>query len=242
MGLSDAKHQTQRCFTCSAKDSCIFSNLDPSHLIKLEQIQHMRIYPAGAIVFRRNDLPQGVYIICFGRVRLSVSTSDGRSVIVGIATAGDILGVKALLSGHSHNLKAKTLEQTQLCFISKDDFLDFLKQNGGASLELAQKLSKELYQAYTEVGDIALKDADRRLAEFVMTLCESNGIKESKTVSLNLNLTWDEVAEMIGSSRRTLSRALTKLRRLELIEYEHHSSIIVNMIALRKFLALNKLF
>lgn len=242
MDWHTSRQNTKNCFTCGVGENCIFSNLDRSHLAEIERIQQRRIYPAGTTVFRSGDQPQGVYIICFGRVKLSVSSSDGRRAIVGIATAGDILGVKALLAGEPHNLKAKALELTQLCFIEKNDFLDFLKRNGGASLGLAQKLSKELYRAYTEVRDMAFKEADKRLAELLVGLCQSNGEQTPKGIRLNINLSWDEVAEMVGTSRRTLTRALTKLRHLGLIEYKHHSIIILNMIALGNILLSKDLF
>lgn len=236
------KQNAQSCLACSVRKNCLYFSLDHSQLIALERIQQRRTYPSGAIVFRAGDQPQGVYIICSGRAKLSVSSSDGRKAIVGIATAGDILGVKALLSGAPHNLKAKTLELTQVCFIQKDDFLNLLKRNGDVSLRLAQKLSKELYKAYFEVRDLAFKEADIRLAGLLMRLCQSNGQRTPEGISLKINFSWDEVAEMIGTSRRTLTRALTKLRHFGLIEYQHHSIIVPNMTALGNILLSKDLF
>src|SRR3990172_8794584 len=127
------KQNIQNCFTCSGRIHCIFSDSDPSCLMELGQMQQRSIYPRGAVIFTEGDQPQGVYIVCSGLVKLSIYSPDGRSVIVSTATTGDLLGIKALLSEKPHNLTAQTFELTQVCFIKKDDFLDFLRRNGNVS-------------------------------------------------------------------------------------------------------------
>jgi CRP/FNR family transcriptional regulator len=205
-------------------------------------MQQRSVYAKGSVVFTEGDQPQGVYIVCSGQVKLSIYSSDGRAVIVGIAAAGDVLGVKALLSGKPHNLTAETIEMTQLCFIKEGDFLGFLRRNGGVGLRLAQRLSNELYEAYLEVRDVALKQSYQRLAELLLRLGQSCGELTPRGTRLKINLSQEELAEMIGTSRRTLTRALTKLRHLGLIEYRHHSIMVLNMIALGNILVSKDLF
>jgi CRP-like cAMP-binding protein len=242
MEVPHTKQTIQTCSVCSSRSNCIFCDLDDLHITELNQMQQRSVYAKGSVICTEGNQPQGVYIICSGQVKLSIYSSDGRAVIVGIAASGDVLGVKALLSGKPHNLTAETLEMTQLCFIRKDDFLGFLKRNGDVSLRLAQRLSNELYEAYLEVRDVALKKSYQRLAELLLRLGQSYGELTPKGTILKISLSQEELAEMIGTSRRTLTRALTKLRHLGLIEYRHHSIVVLNMMVLGKILLSNDLF
>lgn len=242
MASSSIRQNIQSCFICRSRSGCIFSDLDRSCLIELEQIQQKIVYPGGAVMFGAGDQPQGVYIICSGQVKLSIYSSDGRALLVGTATAGDILGVMALLSGKPHNLIAETLELTQVCFIKKDDFLSFLRRNGSVSLRLAQKLSNELYEAYQGVGNAAFKQSYERLAKLLFKLCQSHVELRQEGIWLKINLSQEELADMIGVSRRTLTRALTKLKQLGIIECRRRLIIIRDRVALENSLPSEDLF
>lgn len=148
MANSRSRQNVQSCFTCLSTPSCIFSDLDRPRLMELEKICQMRVYPDGAVLFAWGDQPQGVLIVCSGRVKLSINSPDGRAVFTNIATAGSIIGAEAMLTGKSHHLRAEALEHTQLCFIKKEDFLDFLRRNADISVRLLQKLGSELYDSY----------------------------------------------------------------------------------------------
>ncbi|MBI3951643.1 MAG: Crp/Fnr family transcriptional regulator [Acidobacteria bacterium] len=200
------------------------------------------VYPGGVMVFMEGDEPRGVYCICFGRVKLSTSSSDGRTIIVDIAGPGDIIGIRALLSGKSHDLTAETLEPTQLCFIRKDGFLGFLSRNGDVTLRLAQKLSDDLHEAYRGVRDVALKRSSERLAELLLRFCQTHGVVTPEGIQLRINLSLDELAEMIGTSRRTLTRVLTKFQDLKIIECQRRSITVRNRTALENSLRPENLF
>lgn len=242
MAYSRISQSVQSCFDCPSRAGSIFSELDHSRLTELDQMHHRAIYPAGAVVFMEGDQPEGLYLICSGRVKLSSYSSEGRAVIVSIATAGDLLGVSAMLSGKPHDLTAETLEPTQLCSIKKDDFLSFLSRNGDISLRLAQRLSNELYEAYRGLSDVVLKLSYNRLVELLLKLCQSHGETTSIGIRLRIDLSQEDLAEKIGSSRRTLSRTLTKLKRQGIIECQHRSIIVRDIVALENILPPEKLF
>lgn len=227
----------QSCLVCISRAGGIFRDLDDAHLIELEQMRQIRTHPAGSVIFAEGDVPQGVYCLCSGRVKLSISTSAGQTAIMDIAAPGDILGVRALLSGRPHALTAEVLEEARFGFIRKDDFLGFLSRNVDVSLKLAQRLAAQLYEAYQEIRDVGLKRSDERLAELLLRLSQSYGEATPEGIRLRIKLSQEELAEMIGTSRRNLSRSLSKLRRLGLIETQRRSLVIRDKGALEKRLS-----
>ena len=233
--LLEAKSRStaERCFACSSKPGSIFCDLPSASLLELDQLKLARTYPAGAKVFLETDQPQAVYCVCAGRVKLSRSSPDGRALVLGIAGAGDVLGVRPLLVGRPHDLTAETTEETRLCFIPRRNFLDFLKRNGEVSLRLAEKLSTELGEAYRQVCGVVLKPTVERLAEFLLSLCQTHGEITPEGVGLKSNICQDELAEMVGMSRRNLNRALGTLRGQGLIQCGRRSIIVLNMVALQ---------
>lgn len=242
MTKAPIKHTSPSCLTCHARAGSMFSGLEPPDVTDLDRMRQVSIYPSGAIVFIEGEEPRGVYCVCAGRVKLSTGSSDGRTVIVGVATVGDVLGIRALLSGKPHDLMAETLEPTQLSFIKRDDFLGFLSRHGNVSLRLAQRLSDELYEAYRGIRDVALKRSCDRLAELLLRLCETHGEPVAEGIKLRINLSQEELAEMIGSTRRTLTRALTKLRQLGIVESRRRAMIIRDRAALEHSLSSERLF
>src|SRR5882724_9308755 len=110
MKLICIEQSIQSCVDCRLRSSCIFSNLDYTRLVELDRIQRRGVCANGSVIFTKGDQPQGIYCICSGRVKLSIYSSDGRAVIVGVATAGDVIGSKALLSRKPHILTAEAIE------------------------------------------------------------------------------------------------------------------------------------
>jgi len=229
---SHIKQIVQSCSVCHSRSNCIFCDLDHSRLRELDRMQQRSVYTGGVVIFTQGDQPQGVYFVCSGRVKLSIYSSDGKAVIVRIATIGDVLGAKALLSGKPHNLTAETLELTQLCFIKKNDFINFLRGNGKVGLRLAQKLSNELYEAYRGVGDISLKHSHERLKELLLRFCKNHGKPTPDGIKLEINLSQEELAEMISVSRRTLTRVLMELKSLGIIRCGYRSIIVCDRVVL----------
>lgn len=211
--------------------------------MELDRRRQPSIYPAGATVFLQGDQPRAVYCVGTGQVKLSHGSADGRSVALGIAVSGDVLGVRPMLLGTAHDLTAETFEETRLCFIPKDDFLEFLARHAAVSLRLAQKLSAELDEAYRHLSGAALKSTTQRVAELILALCQTQGQPGRGGISLPTHMCQDELAEFLGVSRRSLSRALATLRNRGLIECRRRLIVVCNSAALRKSLAsLNDLY
>jgi CRP/FNR family transcriptional regulator len=137
---------------------------------------------------------------------------------------------------------AETLEPAQLSFIKKEDFVGFLGRNGDVSLRLAQKLSNELYEAYRGVRDVALKQSCDRLAELLLRFCQTHGEPTPQGIKLKINLSQEELAGMIGTTRRTLTRTLTKFKQQGIIQCHRRGLIVRDKAALEHTLCAESLY
>ncbi|MFQ5788105.1 MAG: Crp/Fnr family transcriptional regulator [Thermodesulfobacteriota bacterium] len=242
MADSRIRQRVQGCLECISRESSIFSTLDNLHINELEKTITRNIYNKGDILFIEGEKAQGIYCVCSGRLKLSINSSEERVVTVAIASPGDVLGVKALLSGKPHNLTAEVVDQTIMCFIRKDDFLDFLGRNGDVCLRLSEKLADNLYDSYQRMRELTMKKSHARLVDLLLSLCHSQSKPSEEGMIFEININQEELAEEIGTSKRNLNRSLKDLKHKRIIECHRRSIKVIDKVALERLLPTENLF
>jgi len=230
--------EARYCLACSTRPGGIFCDLDEASLIELDRLRHTNVYPPGVVVYSEADQPRAAFFVCTGRVKLSRCSADGRAVVLGIAGSGDALGVRQLLLDEPYDHTAETIEETRFCYFRKDDFLGVLARSGDVSLKLARTLCGELGEAYRQLSSLALKSTAVRLAELLLELCQTHGHLSPEGITIKTNMCQDDLAELVGVSRRSLNRALENLRSQGYIECRRRFIIVRDHIGLRKCLHL----
>ncbi len=207
----------ESCITCPHREDRLFCNLSPAAVQRLSTITHASSYPKGATLFLEGQSGRGVFILCSGRVKLSTSSIDGRTLIVRLSEPGEILGLPATVTGTPYELTAEVVEPTQANFVSCEDFLNFLREYGDVALRVAQQLGQTYHAAVAEMRAIGLShSAGEKLARFILDLTtDHNSGKGAATA--RLTLTHQEIAQMIGTSRETVTRAFTDFKRKNLL-------------------------
>jgi CRP/FNR family transcriptional regulator, cyclic AMP receptor protein len=186
-------------------------------------------------LFVEGQSPRGVFILCSGRVKLSTSSADGKSLIVRIAEAGEVLGLPATVTGEPYELTAEVIEPAQANVIARQDFLAFLREHGEAALRVAQQLGETYHSAIAEMRTIGLSHSvGEKLARFLLDL--SVGDENGKEVRITLALTHEEIAQMIGASRETVTRLFGKFKREQLLQVKGSTVIIKNKAGLESVL------
>jgi CRP/FNR family transcriptional regulator len=189
-------------------------------------------YPRGAKLFVEGQRPEGVFILCGGRAKLSIGSSNGRS-LMRIAEQGEILGLSATLSGSHYEDSAEMLESGQVNFIRRDHFLRFLNARPEACLRVAQLLSNAYVAVQEQMRALILSDsAAEKLARLLLSWLKKSGSQSEHSVHLKLSLTHGEIAQMIGVSRETVTRLLGELRDKRIIQLKGSSLLINNKAAL----------
>jgi CRP/FNR family transcriptional regulator, cyclic AMP receptor protein len=207
----------ESCITCPHREDRLFCNLSPAAVQRLSTITHASSYPKGATLFLEGQTGRGVFIVCSGRVKLSTSSIDGRTLIVRLSEPGEVLGLPATVTGTPYELTAEVVEPTQANFVSSEDFLNFLREYGDVAVRVAQLLGQTYHAAVAEMRTIGLShSAGEKLARFILDLTtDHNSGKGAATAKLTL--THEEIAQMIGTSRETVTRTFAELKRKNLL-------------------------
>jgi CRP/FNR family cyclic AMP-dependent transcriptional regulator len=218
----------ENCITCPHREDRLFCNLSPAGVQRLSEITSASSYPKGATLFVEGQAARGVFILCVGRVKLSTSSIDGRTLIVRISEPGEVLGLPATVTGMPYELTADVIEPTQANFISRTDFLSFLREHGEVSLRVAQQLGETYHAAIAEMRSIGLShSAAEKLARFVLDWCTSHGDGGAE-IRAKLTLTHEEIAQMIGASRETVTRLFADFKKRQLLQIKGSTLIVHN--------------
>lgn len=226
-----------KCINCELRRSDFFCDLSEAALHALQKIKHTTTYPAGAIIFMEGQPARGVYILCQGRAKLLTTNSDGRTLILKIAQPGEGLGLNSVISGRPYEVTAEILQPAQLVYIAREDFLKFIGEYGEACLHFARHLSRDCHSAYDLLRSIGLaQSVSERLARFLLEW-SSNGSKIDGMVRVKLALTHEEIAQLIGTTRETVTRTLSELKRQRIIELNGSTLLLRNEPALESLAA-----
>ena len=195
-----------------------------------DAIQSSSSYPSGAVPFVEQQAPRGIFVLCEGQAKLTISSSDGRTLILRIAKAGEVLGLTPVLSASPHGLAAATLHPFQVTFLRRGDFSRFLTQHPEAYQGIAQQLTA-IYQGaceYLHTMGLA-SSAPGRLAKFLLDW--SAGADNMKS-GARIALTHKEIGELIGTSRETVTRTFSEFRNQHLVTMKGSTVTIPNRAAL----------
>ncbi len=225
----------ESCLTCKLRRDRTFCDLPNAALQAFEDIKYAAAYPPGAVLFVEGQKPRGIFVLCKGSVKLSINSPSGRTVIVKLAEAGEVLGLSATISGKAYKVTAETIDPCQVNFVKRDDFLRFLKDDVEACFKVAEQLSEKYHNACKEAGSLGLShSAAEKLAKLLLEWTSKNGHGGKEEPQLKLRLTHEEIAQMIGTSRETVTRLFAEMRRRRIVQSKGSTLVIRNTTALRQ--------
>lgn len=224
----------ESCLTCKIRTERLFCDLPAAALQTFESIKYATAYPKGAVLFVEGQAPRGIFVLCKGRVKLSICATDGKTLIVKIADPGEVLGLSATVSGKPYELTAETLDPCQVNFVKREDFLRFLKEHSDACFKVAEQLSEKYNTACHEVRSLGLShSAGEKLAKLLIELSSKNGEAAKQEPRVKLALTHEEIAQMIGTSRETVTRLFADFKKRQIVQTKGSTLVIRNKTALR---------
>jgi CRP/FNR family transcriptional regulator, cyclic AMP receptor protein len=163
------------CFDCASHQSGLVCKLPPTTARELNAIRQNAFYPRGVVLFSEGETPRGVYILCSGKVRLSATSENGQAIILRVAERGEILGLSNVFSREPHRLRAETLSACQVGFVSRLQFLQFMRAHSDAAVRVAEHLSMELNTAWEKIRLVTLAPStNAKLIRFLLAWAASH--------------------------------------------------------------------
>ncbi len=200
------------CFTCQVREKTEWCVLDETELNLINAGKVSRKYLPGETIFFEGDSSEGIYCIESGLVGVRKSDADGNSVLLFLASPGDTVGYRSLLAGEEHKSSAEVLEPSTVCFIDQTTVRELLTHNPSLGLRFLQRASKDLGDADERILHNVSLSVRARFAHLLLVLIDQHGSKsDDGSSNLNLPLSRQDLAAMIGTSPESMSRTIKKL-------------------------------
>lgn len=211
-----------------------FRELRPDEVAELSAHKVCRHFRKGEIIFAEGTRSGGLFCVSSGKIKVFKTGPEGRDQIVRLAGTGDVLGYRALISQEPYYATAAALEDCAICLIPTSDFFSFVERNQHFSMGLIQTLSRDLRRAEERMLHLAQKSVRERLADTLMLLRDTYGYTSAEEMMLNVSLSREDYAALVGTATETVIRLISDFRTERLIETPGKRMKILNEHALRQ--------
>jgi CRP-like cAMP-binding protein len=201
-------------------DVSLFAELSIDDREGLAARLRRRRYPKGETLFLRGDPGSFLYVIERGRIKIALTSAEGKEMILALLGPADFFGELALLDGGERSADATVLDDSELLLLGREDFLRFVENRPRVALHALAVLSRRLRQTDQLVHDAAFFDVPGRLANAILRLAETLGQPAQNGVLISRRLTQVELADMIGASRESVNKWLSYYQRQGMIRSE----------------------
>ncbi len=196
----------------------LFWSISRESRTAFDKIKHTSVFPANTVIFVEGQSAGGVFVLSAGRAKLSACSPEGRTMILRIADCGEVLGLHASITGVPHTMTVATMQPCTLDFVNRENLLIFLRSHGDATLRVTQILSQECMQAYELARTMGLSQSvSERLARFLLDTATHGHMKNGR-MHARMALTHEEISQVVGTSRETITRLLSEFKRKEMVE------------------------
>lgn len=209
-----------KCENCSSKNKGIFCDLGAPELKSISENKVTNTYKKGQTIFFQGNPTFGLYCVQSGKIKLSKIGTDGKESIVRLIGPGDVLGHRCLFGQEKYTATATVIEESSICFLDKKFIYKAVHENPTISLHIIEKLSRDMGQAEERNASLSQKTVRERLAELLLTLKKSYGVQMGGRLKLDIKLTREEMASLVGTASETVIRFISEFRDEGLIEQE----------------------
>ncbi len=199
----------------------LFSQLAPAELQRVVEVARERSYPKNSVILFEDDPGDALYVVAMGQVKVVLIGEDGREVILSVLGEGEFFGEMALIDDEPRSAHVIAMEDSALIVLRREDFQGILIHAPGIALALLKELSRRLRRVDEKVGSLVLLDVHGRVAQLLLELAD-----ETDGQRITRRLTHHTIAQMIGSSRETVSRTMREFVDKGLIDVSRKEILI----------------
>ena len=210
------------------------ARLDERYVERLKASNVGKLYPKGAILYEEGDKPTGVYVVLEGRAKLSVNSLRGKTLLLGFFGPGTILGLASAILGRIHAATAEVMIPTKVVFVSRKEVMSEMQGDAMAARQAAELVSEACYFILTKMRAVELSESTgQKLARCLLGLLAHN-TGSGGEAALQLDLSQEIIAQMVGLSRETVTRLLSRFRRKHIVDWKRSGLIIQDRKALER--------
>jgi CRP/FNR family transcriptional regulator, cyclic AMP receptor protein len=232
MHASTVTQPMHDCRSCTVKHQGLFCHLTPEATRDFEAIKSSSTYPSGTVLFLERDPFRGIYLLCSGKIKLTLSSSGGKTLILRLARPGEVLGLMAAISGTPYEATAETMEPCQLAFIRSDDFSRFIHKYPEVYRSMMRQMSAQYFGTCQQIRTIALSTSSREKLARLLLDWSADGKETSEGTRISVPLTHEQIAECVGSTRETITRILSEFKNRHLVALRGATIVIPDRSAL----------
>jgi len=206
----------------------LFSTLSDAEFEGLEHIFVLRSYRKNQVIFLEEDTGSYMYIVIAGKVKVTKSTVGGKETLLAIHRPGDFFGEMALLDGKTSPATVSAIEDCKIVSVSKSDFNNLLLRNEKIVRQIIQVLCARLRQVWGQIQSLNYSSADSRIRSGILQLAKRHGVPDARGIIVDLKITHQELAEMVGTSRETVTRTLARLHQQNILTIDARRIIVLD--------------
>lgn len=206
----------------------LFVDMPRDEISAIERMTTMQMVKRRQPIYLPGDPGDKVFLLKTGQVKLSRISDEGKELTIAILNPGDIFGELEVLDDSPRDAMAEALEDTSFCVMRREDFESLLKRRPDLTVKLTKLIGLRLKRIENRVEDLVFKDVPSRLAGLLLQLSQEFGVKEERGLRLRTKVTHQEMANLIGSTRETVTATLGDFKRAGLVELDGHQIIIKN--------------
>lgn len=218
----------------------IFSKLSEDVLLNILKLQVVKAYKKGSIIFHEYDKGDAFFFVKSGKVKIFKTSLDGRDITLNILEEGSIFAEVTLFNDINYPATAMVLEESQIGMILNKDIEKLILKNTSLALQIIKLLNKRLYKSQSTIKDMAFSDTFVRVTNVLIDLSSSHGLVTNNGIEINMNITRQDIADMVGTTRETVSRIIADLKRDGLIETNSKKIIIIDIENFKKLSTKNE--
>jgi len=186
----------------------LLHDLPPAVLVEVAAVARRRTYRAGEVICHHGDPGDALHVLESGRVKVTVYSHAGGGAVLNVLGPGDCFGELALIDGEPRSATVETLEPAETVTLRRVDFLRLLRENEAALEPFLSTLARTIRRLSDAVTDVSFLSLDERLAKKLLVLAEEHGQEVAGLVEIQLPISQEELASMVGATRTSVNKVL----------------------------------
>jgi CRP/FNR family cyclic AMP-dependent transcriptional regulator len=211
----------------------LFSTLTDEEFHSLQHVFISRSYRRNQVIFVEEETGNYMYLVLAGKVKVTKSSSSGKETILAIHKAGDFFGEMSILDGKTAPATVSAMEDSKIISVSRPDFHKYLLHNEKVLLRIIHVLCARLREVW-QTQSLSSSKAEERIRTCISELAQKHGVQDDYGTIIDLKITHQELAEMVGTSRETVTRVIAHLRKEGIIHVDQRRMTLLNPKALLK--------